>query len=103
MPIDKSEFETYPEGEPLDETDVNLRAYFWGMAEDKLAQYKPDWTDEQVAEWDNNFTNEGGLMLVCSERDVDIKEYRRVLHLYFDFMKKNEGSGPIVARPITYP
>jgi hypothetical protein len=49
------------------------------MRDDKLRQYRPEWSDEQVIEWDGNFTNEGNLMIACSERDVDIDEYRRVL------------------------
>jgi hypothetical protein len=32
-----------------------------------------------VVEWDGNFRDDGNLMLVCCERDVDVKEYRRVL------------------------
>jgi hypothetical protein len=30
-------------------------------------------------EWDGNFRSDGGLMLVCCERDVDVGEFRRVL------------------------
>ena len=40
--------------------------------------------DEQVIEWDGNFKrdlleDEAELMLACSEREVYIDEYRRVL------------------------
>ncbi|HZT36640.1 MAG TPA: hypothetical protein VFA28_01990 [Bryobacteraceae bacterium] len=73
-------FEQEPWDEPPDETAVNLRAYFDRMRDEKLRQYRPEWSDEQVIEWDGNFTNEGNLMLGCSERDVEIEEYRRVLH-----------------------
>jgi hypothetical protein len=35
--------------------------------------------DEQVIDWDNNFRDDGALFLICSERDVEIGEYRNVL------------------------
>jgi len=75
-------FEQEPWGdEQPDETSVNLRAYFDRMPDDKMQQYSPDWTDEQVVEWDGNFRDDGALMIACCERDVDVAEYRRVLHL----------------------
>lgn len=72
-------FEQEPAGEPLDETGVNLRAYFDRMDDDKMRQYSPSWTDQQVMEWDGNFRDDGLLMMFCCERDVDAEEYRRVL------------------------
>jgi hypothetical protein len=72
-------FEQEPGPEPLDETGVNLRAYFDRMPDDKMQQYKADWTNEQTIEWDDNFRDDGNLMLLCSERDVEVREYRRVL------------------------
>ena len=72
-------FEQQPYDEPPDETSINLRAYFDRMTDEKLREYSPDWSDEQVIEWDGNFRDDGALMLVCSERDVVIGEYRRVL------------------------
>jgi hypothetical protein len=72
-------FEQDPSPEPMDETSVNLRAYFDRMPDEKMRAYDPAWTDEQVMSWDDNFTDEGELLLLCSERDVDVKEYRRVL------------------------
>ncbi len=72
-------FEQEPFDVDPDETAVNLRAYFDRMAEEKLQQYRPDWTDEQIVAWDGNFTDEGSLLLACSERDVDVEEYRRVI------------------------
>jgi len=72
-------FEQEPTSEPIDETDVNLRAYFDRMADDKMQQYVPSWNDTEVIEWDGNFRDDGNLMLLCSERDVDVDEYRRVL------------------------
>jgi hypothetical protein len=77
-----SGFEHWPEGQPLDETDVSLRAYITGLSEDHLARYDPTWTDEQVMAWDGNFRSDGHLMLVCCERDIDVEEFRRVLELY---------------------
>jgi hypothetical protein len=73
------DFEHWPKGEPLDETDVSLRAYLSSFSNARLAEYDPAWTDDQVLEWDGNFRSDGALMLVCCERDVDVHEYRRVL------------------------
>lgn len=72
-------FEQEPTTERLDETDVNLRAYFDRMSDDKMQEYSTVWSDSQVIEWDGNFRDDGNLMLLCSERDVDVEEYRRVL------------------------
>ena len=78
-------FEQEPFDEPHDETSVNLRAYFDRMADEKLREYRREWTDEQVVEWDGNFTAEGSLLIACSERDVDVAEYRRVLHQNIEY------------------
>jgi hypothetical protein len=72
-------FEQYPTDEPMDETGVNLRAYFDRMTDEKMRQYDPSWTDDQLTKWDGNFRDDGFLMLFCCERDVDVKEYRQVL------------------------
>jgi len=72
-------YEQEPGDGRLDETGVNLRAYFDRMADEKMQQYLSAWTDEQVIEWDNNFRDDGNLMLLCCERDVDVREYRKVL------------------------
>jgi hypothetical protein len=82
---DELDFEHLPGSEPMDETDVSLRAYLSRLPDDHLAKYDPAWSDEQVIEWDGNFRSDGGLMLVCCERDVDVTEFRRVLeeHLIF--------------------
>jgi len=72
-------FEQEPFGEPADETSINLRAYFDLIPDQKLTQYEPTWSDEQMKQWDDNFRDDGNLMLLCSERDVDVAEYRRVL------------------------
>lgn len=72
-------FEQEPFDEPHDETSVNLRAYFDRMPDEKMRAYRADWTDEQVIDWDGNFTDEGALLIACSERDVNVAEYRRVL------------------------
>jgi hypothetical protein len=81
------DFEHYPAGEALDETDISLRAYVSRLAEDHLAQYDPSWNDEQVTAWDGNFRTDGALMLVCCERDVDVKEFRSVLEEYLRYRK----------------
>ena len=72
-------FEQEPSDEPLDETSINLRAYFDRMPDEKMQQYDPSWPDGEVMEWDDNFRDDGFLMLLCCERDVDIEEYREVL------------------------
>ena len=72
-------FEQDPTDERMDETGVNLRAYFDRMPDEKMQQYSSSWSDEQVLEWDENFRDDGILMLMCSERDVEVDEYRKVL------------------------
>jgi len=72
-------FEQEAGDERLDETSVNLRAYLDRMPDEKMQQYSSDWTDEQVIEWDNNFRDDGKLMLLCCERDVDVREFCKVL------------------------
>lgn len=62
-----------------DETDISVRAYFSRMSDDKLREYRRDWSDEQVIQWDGNFRIDGALMLVCCERDIQIEEYRQIL------------------------
>jgi hypothetical protein len=72
-------FEQEPWSEDHDETAVNLRAYFDRMRDEKMSQYDPSWSNEQIIEWDGNFTTDGNLLLACSERDVEVDEYRRVI------------------------
>lgn len=64
---------------PPDETDISLRAYFLRFSDQRLREYDPAWSDEQLVAWDGNFRSDGSLMLVCCERDVEIGEYRTVL------------------------
>ena len=90
MARDIHDFEQYPPDVPKDETDVNLRAYFVNMDDKKIAEYDSSWSDEKVVEWDGNFKNDDSLMLVCSERDVEIEEYREVIQQYIDFKKELE-------------
>jgi hypothetical protein len=72
-------FEQEPANQPLDETSVNLRAYFDRMPDQKMQQYRREWSDEQVIEWDGNFRDDECLMITCCERDVGIREYRDVI------------------------
>jgi hypothetical protein len=72
-------FEQEPSDRPMDETSVNLRAYFDRMPDEKMRQYSSAMSDEQVIEWDGNFKDDGDFMMLCSERDVDVEEYRQVL------------------------
>jgi hypothetical protein len=78
QPIWNFEQEPWLDESP-DETSINLRAYFDRMPDDKMRQYMPEWSDQQVIDWDGNFKSDGGLMIACCERDVGIGEYRRVL------------------------
>jgi len=72
-------FEQEPTTNPMDETGVNLRAYFDRMPDEKMQEYSPARTDEQLITWDGSFRDDGNLMLFCCERDVDVQEYRAVL------------------------
>jgi hypothetical protein len=72
-------FEQDPTDESMDETSYNLRAYFDRMADDQLSEYSRAWSDRQLMQWDGNFKSDGALLLPCSERDVDVAEYRRVV------------------------
>ena len=74
--------ERLPDDGPLDETDVSLRAYLAALPHEHLREYDPSWSDDETARWDGNFRSDGGLMLVCCERDVDIHEFREVLERY---------------------
>jgi hypothetical protein len=89
--INKIDYEHLPDDGPLDETDVNLRAYLARLPVEHLAEYNPAWTDEQVREWDGNFRCDGELMLVCSERTVDVEEFRRVLEQHLRFRRGSSG------------
>jgi hypothetical protein len=86
-------FEQEPYDRPHDETAVNLRAYFDRMADEKMQQYSPDWDDDRIVEWDGNFREDGNLMLVCCERDVDVTEYRRVLEQCIAYRKRVRAGG----------
>lgn len=72
-------FEQEPREDPGDETSVNLRAYFDRMPDEKMREYRREWTDDEVRAWDGNFRDDGCLMTFCCERDVEIGEYRQVL------------------------
>ena len=84
------DLEHLPGDGPLDETDVSLRAYLARLSEGHLREYDPSWPDERVMEWDGNFKADGGLMLVCCERDVDVREFRRVLERHL----RHRRAGP---------
>ena len=78
QPIWNFEQEPWTDERP-DETSYNLRAHFDRMPDAKMREYSPDWSDEHLIEWDEDFTSEGAVLLACSEREVDVHEYRRVL------------------------
>lgn len=80
MPLDPNiDYEHLPPGTEFDETDVNLRYYLCKLSDEKLMTYDPDMSDEELMEWSGEFTSDGNLMLTCSERDVDVHEFRAVL------------------------
>lgn len=79
QPVWNFESEPRPDGEAADETSVNLRAYLDRIPDEKLAAYRPDWTDAELRHWCGDFRDDGYLFLVCSERDVDAAEFRREL------------------------
>ncbi|MGE0533859.1 MAG: hypothetical protein AB7O68_02735 [Pirellulales bacterium] len=79
MAGDNVNYEVLPAGRDMDETDINLRSYFSRLSDERLREYQPEWTDEQVMAWDDNFTVDGNLFMICCERDVEIDEYRQVL------------------------
>lgn len=81
-------FEQEPSNHPMDETDINLRAYFDRMDDEKMQQYSANWTDAEVIEWDGNFRDDGELMLFCCERDVEVDEYRRVLEACIEYRNR---------------
>jgi hypothetical protein len=72
-------YEQEPRDDPGDETSVNLRAYLDRMDDAKMQEYRPEWTDQQVVDWCGDFRDDGCLFLICSERDVEVAEFRREL------------------------
>ena len=85
-------FEQEPYDEPADETTINLRAYFDRMPDEKMAEYRREWTDERVLQWDENFRDDGTLFLTCSERDVGVQEYRDVLEACMRYRNRVRAS-----------
>lgn len=87
---DKQElnYEQLPADGPLDETDVNLRAYFARLTDDRVGEYDPKWSDDCVVEWDQNLGTDGVLMLNCCEHDVDVTEYHLVLELHISYRRR---------------
>ena len=81
---DEIDYESLPSDQPMDETDVSLRAYLASLADEHLSEYDSNWTHQQVIDWDGNFRSDGALMLVCCERDVDVVEFRRVLEEFIN-------------------
>jgi hypothetical protein len=72
-------FEQEPHDDPGDETSVNLRAYLDRIEDSKILAYRPDWSDETVLQWCGDFRDDGVLFLICSERGVEVTEFRREL------------------------
>lgn len=81
-------FEQEPYDEEPDETRRSLRSYFDRMPDSKVQQYRESWFDAQVVEWDGNFRDDGALMLVCCQRDVEIAEYRKELEACIRYRRR---------------
>jgi hypothetical protein len=88
--MSETNLEYPPDGTPPDETDISVRAYFSRISDERLAEYDPRWSDQQIMDWDGNFRTDGALMLVCCERDVEIDEYRTVIDEHIQ-RRKIEG------------
>ncbi len=82
-------FEEAPYADIPDETEVNLRAHFDSLSDEKLQTINLSWGDEQLQDWDGNFRSDGVLMMVCCDRDVEMDEYRKVLS---EFLKYRDAS-----------
>lgn len=87
-------FEQEPSDEGMDETGINLRAYFDRMPDEKMQHYSPSWSDDQIVAWDESFRDDGNLLLPCSERDVDVSEYRKVLEECIEYRNRARPDVP---------
>ena len=74
-----AEIKSQDEQLPRDETEENLHAYLDTLSPKHLAKYDPEWNDEKVMAWDDNFRSDGVLMLVCCERNVEVREFLAVI------------------------
>ncbi len=90
QPVWNFEQEPFLDEDP-DETSINLRAYFDRMADEKMRQYSPDWTDDPVIAWCGDFKDDGTLMIACCERDVNVAEFRRVLEQAIAYRNRVRG------------
>lgn len=88
----RTKFESFPPDAPRDETDISLRAYVSRIPDERLRQYRSDWSDEAVVAWDGNFRSDGCLMLVCCERDVEVGDFREMVERYIAFRRDVGGS-----------
>jgi excinuclease ABC subunit C len=78
-------------GEAGDETSVNLRAYLDRIPDAKLGQYRADWSDDEAMSWCGDFRDDGVLFLPCSERDVEVGEFRRELEASIAYRAGKRG------------
>jgi hypothetical protein len=86
-------YEQEPREDPGDETSVNLRAYLDRMPDEKMRAYDPLWSDEQVAAWCGDFRDDGALFLPCSERDVEMGEFRAELEAAIAYRERVRKTG----------
>jgi len=84
-------YEQEPRTDPGDETSVNLRAYLDQMDDAKMQEYRPEWSAGEVIAWCGDFRDDGNLFLVCSERDVDVHEFRRELEASIEYRNRVRG------------
>lgn len=87
MPFPRWNFEQLPREDPGDESSTNLRAYLDRISDEKLALYRPEWTDEQLMAWCGDFRDDGYLFLVCSERDIGAAEFRAELEACIEYRR----------------
>ncbi len=86
-------FEGEPPFEEMSETGINLCSYFDAMSDAMLQTYDPAFTDEQLMEWDGNFTSEGHLLLPCCEsEEVDPAMYRRYIERCIQYRDRVRGA-----------
>lgn len=84
-------FEQLPREDPGDEASVNLRAYLDRMPDDKMSGYRADWPDAEAMAWCGDFRDDGVLFLPCSERDIEVAEFRAELEECIRYRERMTG------------
>ena len=87
-------FEQEPRPDPGDETSVNLRAYLDRIPDEQLFEYRAEWSDDVLRAWCGDFRDDGVLFLICSERAVEVDEFRRELEACLDYRRRCLATRP---------